>query len=105
MTKVIYIKLNNNEYLRYYIFLMLGCLFILNSALYLFFINMGVSEIFFKKDILNRLDSLKQENQIIQGEYLENSKKITLEYAINQGFVDAKSLIFVNKLNVVAKSY
>lgn len=66
---------------------------------------MGVSEIFFKKDILNRLDSLKQENQIIQGEYLEDFQKITLEYAMEQGFVDAKSFIFINKTNVVAKSY
>lgn len=104
MTRV-YKKINNNEYLRYYIFAVLCCLLILNSALYLFFVNLGVSEIFFKKDLLNKLDSLKQENQIIQGEYLENSKKITLEYAMEQGFVDAKSLIFINKTSVVAKSY
>lgn len=100
MTKV-YNKFYSSEYLRYYSFLILTFAIILNCVLYLFFINLGVSHIFAKKAITRELQDLKQENQILEGKYLEEFKKINPDYAFKIGFVDAKSPIFINRANVV----
>lgn len=101
MTKVCN-QFYNSDYLRYYAFLALICFIILNSVLYLFFVNFGVSEIFFKKQVAAELKNLKEENQIIQGEYLEEFKKITLDYGYNNGFTEAKTPIFVSRSSAVA---
>lgn len=101
MTKV-YNKFYSSEYLRYYGFLMLTFAIILNCALYLFFINLGVSYIFSKKAVTYDLRDLRQENQILEGAYLEEFKKINPDYAFKNGFIDAKSPLFVSRVKVVA---
>lgn len=101
MTKI-YNKFYSSEYLRYYGFLILAFAIFLNCVLYLLFINLGVSHIFVKKAIIRDLRDLKQENQILEGKYLEEFKKINPDYAFKNGFVDAKSPLFVSRVRAVA---
>jgi len=104
MTKV-YNKFYSSEYLRYYGFLILTFAIILNCALYLLFINLGVSHIFAKKATMRDLRDLKQENQILEGAYLDEFKKINPDYAFKTGFIDAKSPLFVSRTSVVAVNH
>lgn len=102
MTKA-YKQFNNNYIIRHCIFWLLLVLIVANAVFYLFFINLGVSEILLKKEKLVQLKDIKEENQILEGRYLEKFKKIDLDYAYNLGYVDVKSPMFVGKTVVVAK--
>ena len=103
MTKV-YKKFSDDDSLRYYGFYALFILIVANAVLYLFFINFGVSEILYKKEILIRLQSQKEENQILEGRYLKEMKKLNLEYAYNLGYVDAGSPLFISRTIIMARN-
>lgn len=98
-----YKQFNNNYIVRHYIFYALLVLIMANAALYLFFINLGVSEILLKKEKLVELKNMKEKNQILEGRYLEEFKKINLDYAYNLGYVDVKSPMFAARTVVMAK--
>lgn len=100
--KKTYTKFYNSDFLRYYTFITLISLIILNSVLYLFLVNLGVSEIFLKKEALHKLSDIKEENQNLDGAYLAEFKKINVQNAHEQGFVDANAPLFVNRTSVVA---
>ena len=99
-----YKQFENNETIRYYVFYALLILIIVNAVFYLFFINLGVSEILLKKERLVRLADLKEKNQILYGKYLEKFKTIDLETAYSLGYVDAKTAVFVKRSAIVAKN-
>lgn len=102
MTKV-YKKFNNDGILRHYVFWTLLILFILNAAVYLLFINFGVSEILYKKYILAQFEEIKGENQLLEGQYMEKFKKLNLDYAYNLGYIDANSPVFISRTAMLAK--
>ncbi len=99
-----YIKLNNNEYIRHCLFWWLLFLIILNSILYLFFINFGVSEILIKKETSLILSDARSENQILEGEYLTAFKKISIDDIEKLGYVKANANVFVSRTVLMAKN-
>lgn len=103
MTKV-YIKLNNDEKIRHFLFWNLVFLILLNSVVYLFFINFGVSEILTKKEIGLSLNDLKGENQALEGKYLAAFKNLNIDNAEKLGYIKAETSIFVNRSIFMAKS-
>lgn len=103
MTKA-YAKLNDNETIRYRLFWWLLFLMLLNSVLYLFFINFGVSEILIKKEISSLLREEKSENQILEGGYLAAFKKLNIDDAEKLGYVKTETKIFVNRTIFMAKN-
>jgi len=100
----IYKQVKNDYSLRRYIFYILFILIVADAVLYLFFINLGVSGILLKKQNLVQLRDLEEENQILEGKYLEEFKKIDLDYAYNSGYINADSSMFVRRTAPLAAS-
>lgn len=103
MTKV-YAQLNNNEHIRRRLFWLLIFLMLSNSVLYLFFINFGVSEILIKKEMSLLLRDARSENQILEGEYLADFKKLNIDDAEKLGYIKTDMNVFMNRTVLMVKN-
>lgn len=102
MTKV-YKQLKNNDAARKKCFYFFSFMIFANAVFYLFFINFGVSEIFAKKEAARKLGELKQENQSLYGAHINEFKKINLDLAYSEGYIDDKNPVFVKRTSLMAR--
>lgn len=100
MTKV-YKQLKNNGAARKRIFYFFSFVIFANAVFYLFFINFGVSEIFAKKEIARKLNALREENQNLYGTHINEFKKINLDLAYSDGYIDDKNPSFVKRTSLI----
>lgn len=86
------------------VFAGLAFLFAFLVGFYIYLLNINVIKVITLKESLARLGDFQKEYQIVEQKYLNETKKISLDYVHGLGFVDNSSPRFVVKTTAVAQA-
>lgn len=76
---------------------LLGILIVSSFVLYMFFVNQAVLNVVAREEIENDLAGLNAKVSELEFEYISLKNSITIKYALDRGFEEARDVAFVER--------